>query len=67
MLVLTRKVGEVLLIEGDISITVLSLRGKQIRLGIEAPKEKGIFRQEIYPGSFTTRKPANRVTKEPAA
>lgn len=48
MLILTRKAGESVLIGGDISITVLSVRGNQIKLGVEAPKEVSVHREEIY-------------------
>ena len=48
MLVLTRKLGETIVIGEDIVIKVVDIHGKQIRLGIEAPKEISIFRGEIY-------------------
>ena len=48
MLILTRKVGESVLIGDDISITVLSVRGNQVKLGVEAPKEVSVHREEIY-------------------
>ena len=48
MLILTRKVGESVLIGNDISITILSVRGNQAKLGVEAPKEVSVHREEIY-------------------
>ena len=48
MLVLTRRIGEKLMIGDDVSVTVLGLDGKQIRLGIDAPKNVAIHRQEVY-------------------
>ncbi len=48
MLVLTRKLGETIVIGDDIVIKVVDVHGKQIRLGIEAPTEISIFRGEIY-------------------
>lgn len=48
MLILTRKVGESVLIGDDISITVLSVRGNQVKLGVQAPKEVSVHREEIY-------------------
>lgn len=48
MLILTRKVGESVLIGNDISITVLSVRGNQVKLGVQAPKEVSVHREEIY-------------------
>ncbi|OOF61995.1 carbon storage regulator CsrA [Rodentibacter sp. Ppn85] len=48
MLILTRKVGESVLIGDDISITVLNVRGNQVKLGLQAPKEVSVHREEIY-------------------
>lgn len=48
MLVLTRKPGEGIIIGDDIKITIVEVRGNGIRLGIEAPAEKKIHRQEVY-------------------
>ena len=48
MLVLTRKIGETIAIDDHIKITVVQIKGKQVRLGIDAPKETKIHREEIY-------------------
>lgn len=48
MLVLTRKVDQSITIGSDIRVTVLEIRGNQVRLGIEAPKETSVHRTEIY-------------------
>ncbi|MCD6045070.1 MAG: csrA [Gammaproteobacteria bacterium] len=48
MLVLTRYFGETLIIGDDIHITVLDIKGGQVRLGIEAPKDVSVHRSEIY-------------------
>lgn len=48
MLILTRKCGESIYIGDKIKVTVVEVRGNQIRLGIDAPKEYRIFREEIY-------------------
>ncbi|KMK51749.1 carbon storage regulator [[Actinobacillus] muris] len=48
MLILTRKIGESLLIGDDVEITVLSIRGSQVKLGVKAPKEISVHREEIY-------------------
>ena len=48
MLILTRRPGETIRINDDVSITVLAVKGTQIRLGIEAPKGVSVHREEIY-------------------
>ena len=48
MLILTRKLGEAIVIGHDIKITFLEIRGKQIRVGIEAPKGVAVHREEVY-------------------
>ena len=48
MLALTRKKGESLVINNDIEITILEIRGDQIKLGVGAPKEVPIYRKEVY-------------------
>lgn len=48
MLALTRKKGESLVINNDIEVTVLEIRGDQVKIGITAPKEVPVYRKEIY-------------------
>ncbi|QGG80796.1 carbon storage regulator CsrA [Litorivicinus lipolyticus] len=48
MLVLTRKIGEKVMIGDDISVTVLGMFGNHVRLGISAPKTVGVHREEIW-------------------
>ena len=48
MLILTRRIGETLIIGDDGKVTVLGVRGHQIRLGVDAPKEVSVHREEIY-------------------
>ena len=48
MLALTRKKGEALVINNNIEITVLEIRGDQIKIGISAPKDVPIYRKEVY-------------------
>ena len=48
MLILTRKVSETLMIDDNITVTVLGVKGNQVRVGINAPKEVSVHREEIY-------------------
>ncbi|HLS99326.1 MAG: carbon storage regulator CsrA [Porticoccaceae bacterium] len=48
MLILTRRVGETLVVGDDITVTVLGVKGNQVRLGVNAPKDVSVHREEIY-------------------
>ena len=48
MLILTRRVGETLIIGDDVSVTVLGVKGNQVRLGVNAPRTVSVHREEIY-------------------
>jgi carbon storage regulator len=57
MLILTRRVGETVVIGDDVTVTVLGVKGNQVRLGVNAPKEVAVHREEIY----------DRIKREQAA
>lgn len=48
MLVLSRKIDEAIIIDGEIVVTIVDIRGDKVRLGIEAPKEVSVHREEVW-------------------
>ena len=73
MLILTRRIGEKLMVGGNVSVTVLSAKGNQISLGIEAPREIKIHREEVFnkiqsekktPVAIKSKKPTVQAEKD---
>jgi len=64
MLILTRRVGETLVIGDDIRLTVLGTRGNQVRIGVNAPKDVAVHREEIYK-RIQSEKDCSRSISEP--
>ena len=48
MLILTRRIGETLIVGNDVTVTILAVKGNQVRIGINAPKNVAVHREEIY-------------------
>ena len=48
MLILSRKINEKIIIGDDISVSIIEIRGDQVRIGVDAPKSVKVFRQEVY-------------------
>ena len=48
MLILTRRVGETVMIGNDVTVTVLGVKGNQVRVGVNAPRDVAVHREEIY-------------------
>ncbi len=67
MLILTRRVGETLVIGDEITVTVLGVRGNQVRLGVNAPRHVSVHRQEIYERIQKENERASASEQEPPA
>lgn len=57
MLILTRRIGETLMVGDEVSVTVLGVKGNQVRLGVNAPKDVTVHREEIYQRIQSEQKP----------
>ncbi|HNY22582.1 MAG TPA: carbon storage regulator CsrA [Treponemataceae bacterium] len=62
MLILSRKINEKIMIGEDISLTIIEIRGDQVKVGVEAPKSVKVFRQEVYEAIQNENKAAAAAT-----
>jgi len=67
MLILTRRVGETVMIGDDVTITVLGVKGNQVRVGINAPKHVAVHREEIYERIKREQTPEDIPAEKPKA
>ncbi|WP_238787580.1 carbon storage regulator CsrA [Thiospirillum jenense] len=64
MLILTRRVGETLMIGDDVTVTVLGVKGNQVRIGVNAPRDVAVHREEIYERIKREQLPGNELPDE---
>ncbi len=67
MLILTRRVGETLMIGDDVTVTVLGVKGNQVRIGVDAPKDVAVHREEIYERIANDQVPSQATAPESQA
>ena len=65
MLILTRRIGETVMVGDDVTITILGIKGSQVRVGINAPKHVAVHREEIYE-RIKAEQQAGTVTEKPS-
>lgn len=63
MLILTRRVGETVMIGDDVSVTVLGVKGNQIRVGVNAPRHVAVHREEIFERIKSEEQPRMKIVK----
>ncbi|PQA42611.1 carbon storage regulator CsrA [Amnimonas aquatica] len=61
MLILTRRVGETLMVGDEVTVTVLGVKGNQVRIGVNAPKDVAVHREEIYQRIQQEKDPAEQA------
>ena len=66
MLILTRRVGETVMIGDDVTVTVLGVKGNQVRIGVNAPKTVAVHREEIYERIRHEKQPAEGANGQDA-
>lgn len=66
MLILTRRVGETLMVGDEVTVTVLGVKGNQVRIGINAPKDVAVHREEIYQRIKREQNPDAETAEPPA-
>ena len=67
MLILTRRVGETLMIGDEVTVTVLGVKGNQVRIGVNAPKDIAVHREEIYERIKREQEGATQGASQPQA
>jgi len=60
MLILSRKINEKIMIGDDISVSIIEIRGDQVRIGVDAPRNVKVFRQEVYDAILAENKAASK-------
>jgi carbon storage regulator len=66
MLILTRRVGETVMIGNDVTVTVLGVKGNQVRVGVNAPRDVAVHREEIFERIKRENEQANGEASRPA-